>query len=134
MSDTELARRKLGRYIGGYLRDIPKPHVRRWPSPTGELREVRVRVGVYDIVGGQHYYPDVWEEDNPIWNSIRLCWQVAWDDVEAKGRSYQHAGFERQMDARQWIANILAEHFPSSAYKVFRAGGMRAFYYRHPGD
>ena len=134
MSDTELARRNSGRYSGGYLRDIPKPHVRHWPSPTGELRSVYVRVAIYDIVGGQHYHPDIWEEDNPIWNSIKLCWHVAWDDTEAKGCSYQHAGFDRLMDARQWIADILAERFPASVYKVLRAGGIRAFYYRHPGD
>jgi hypothetical protein len=74
---------------GGYLREISEPHVRRWPSTKGtDLRRVFVRISLYEGAGGHHYYPDVWEEDNPIWNAIENKWQVAHDDEIAKGRSF----------------------------------------------
>lgn len=117
---------------GGYLKEIPTPHVRRWPSVV--LRPVFVHIAVYDVVGGKHYYPDIKEQDNPIWNAKRECWQIAWDDEQARGRAFIHPGFNRLIDAHEWVASILAEHFPPTTHKVLRTGGMRAFYYRRTGD
>jgi hypothetical protein len=40
------------------------------------------------------------------------------------------------MEAKKWIADILAKNFPPNYYKVMDASGIggRAFYYRQSGD
>ena len=87
---------------GGYLKDLPLPHRRKFPGE--ELRSVWISVSRYSAVGGCHYYVSIREENNPIWdprtNGERnsdflgtaygdkiVGWHRAWDDEEGNGKA-----------------------------------------------
>ena len=132
---------------GGYLKDIPKPHRRRWPDDTEAKRCVHIRCAMYSV--GVHYWVSLEEEDNPLWNSgvyndswgdsagTIIGWQIAWDDEDARGRR-----FEKQTksfaEAQHFARKVMAEHFPPDQYYVTGEAELLAprvqHLYRHEGD
>lgn len=70
---------------GGYLNEIPEPHIRKFPNPYSK-RKVKITVSRY-YGYGIHYYVSIREDDNPIWNSERNLWTRAWDDKEGEGKT-----------------------------------------------
>ena len=105
---------------GGYIKDIPEPHVRRWPS-NGRL-EVTVYINswVGYSPGAKHWYSKVEESHNPIWNSDEQMWQQAWDDKDGRGQSFRNefapdgSGIHPLDQARAWSLEIVKEHFGDS--------------------
>jgi hypothetical protein len=118
---------------GGHLKEIPEPHIRRYPNPY-EKRQVKIRVSswVGVSVGAVHTYVRVHEEENPLWRPAwdeeiepgRMvhwedAWQAAWDDKEAAGREFEKDVLHLKQAAK-WLAGILKKNFPTSLYKIIR--------------
>jgi hypothetical protein len=72
---------------GGYLKDIPLPHIRMFPNKAGHKRTVCLDVYSWLGIGleAKHYYVRSRQEDNYIWNSHDALWQLAWGDNTGKG-------------------------------------------------
>jgi hypothetical protein len=120
---------------GGYLKEIPKPHVRMFPNEKSK-RRVSVAVMVYDLVGGRHYRVSVTEEDNPIWNSHTQAehspnwkeiqgteygkkvvgWQVAWDDEEGKGLELYSVGLDFLYQVEDFIRDAWENNFSDETH------------------
>jgi hypothetical protein len=108
--------RALGETSGGYLRDIPDPHVRRWPGDA-KPRDVRVHIMRYYGIG-IHYYATVEEEDNPLWDEATQCWRVAWDDDAARGRHFDSHACLSYHWAKWWAKAVLEKHFQGDTYRA----------------
>ncbi len=100
---------------GGYLKDIPLPHTRKFDS-SGKGRTVTASVFNFDV--GVHYWGKVSEEDNPIWNTAidwytraQAGWTVAWDDDAGRGRVFEKRCNSYE-GARTYCESILEKHFP----------------------
>lgn len=127
---TDEMKRANGRFSGGYIKNIPKPHIRQWPGhPT--KRRIRVQILQYALAGGRHYRADIKEEDNPIWNRLThaeanpkwekiqgteygntvIGWQMSWDDEEGKGRQFFSEAFKRWDQAVEWVRDIIDNKF-----------------------
>jgi len=75
--------RKSAKLTGGHLADIPLPHIRFFPNPYFRRK---VTITISRFYGyGPHYYVSISQESNPIWNGKE--WQIAWDDLEGKGKT-----------------------------------------------
>lgn len=110
-----------GKITGGYLEDIPEPHIRKWPG-SPHKRELTVRITRY-YYEGTHYYISIQEEENPLWNgtpyehdeSRPVGWVVAWDDKEAQGKTdfnfNTDTRFNYITEAKHAVDKIL-ENFP----------------------
>jgi hypothetical protein len=129
---------------GGYLKDIPRPHIRKYPRWGPRL--VRISITRYWGIG-LHYSASIDEVANPLWNRLThaekdpywegtergnevIGWQVAWDDEEAKGRSFLSPRCLSRYWAYVWVQKIIAEHFqPESDYEFHNPmTGKRWFY------
>lgn len=117
---------------GGHVKDVPQPHVRRFPAPPGAKdydgtplrREVRIQAVNYF----HHWHVRVIEDDNPLWNPSPnvdfmrpeqpIGWTEPWDDAEGAGRSFTNSEHGDRAGARRWIASIIRRHFPSTTHRV----------------
>lgn len=102
---------------GGRLADIPKPY--RYKFPDNSLRMVHISILSYRgfVAGAKHFYAEIEEEDNPIWNpnpgydGLPTGWSLLWEHpVSAKGRRFEHVFLSRAA-ARHWIQTIWDVHF-----------------------
>lgn len=116
---------------GGYLREIPKPHKRKWPE-SREKRTVNISCSIYSGIG-KHYYVSILEEDNPIWNAKREVWQKAWDDKKGKGKSFGTRSFDSHRQAMDHIRKILAENFSPETHWFYENSTGETWFYRE-GD
>lgn len=122
--------------LGGYLREIPKPHVRKFGSvaigallPDGRIAEKRpVVVSIMKFYGiGQHLHVSIREDDNPIWNvdpnhwAQRLekggLWHEAWDDEMLRGLAFDES-FVKRRDALAWVKSIAKKHFSTKTHRL----------------
>jgi hypothetical protein len=120
-----------GLRFGGYLADIPQPHVRMFPGR--KRREVRVSVVKYY----HHWYCRLTEEDNPIWDSKTGYWTGAWDDELYRGRTIQNAQHSSSTLAILWLENAIAEEFPKGTHVIVdrdTRARVRDFNYLFRGD
>lgn len=119
-------------HLGGHIKDIPEPHVRRFPAPPGSkdwdgtplLRDVRVQAVKYF----QHWHIRIREEDNPVWDpnpnvafnhpDEPIGWSEPWDDEGGKGRVFLNSSHGSSVEARKWIASIIRRHFPKTTHKI----------------
>jgi hypothetical protein len=121
-----------GSISGGHLKDIPQPHVRKFPGPSP--RQVTIAIKRYFGIG-HHYYGSVDEENNPIWNSEDNAWQETWDDREGKGRTFSSLGDVSIDVIHQWIRRILDEHFqPKADYEFVSALWSSVEWFYREGD
>ncbi len=99
--------------LGGYLKDIPPPFIRRYPSEIGERRRVTVHYSTWvgASIGATHYYGRVSVEKNSFWDSAKERWQRSWDDDEAEGQSFSSDGFDTPTEVIDYTKEIVAEHF-----------------------
>jgi hypothetical protein len=140
---------------GGYIKDIPLPHKRRYPSDCGERRRVRINISRYDMAGGIHWYASIHEANNPIWDPRThaeadpqweevqgteygnrvIGWHQAWDDDEGRGREFSKRCQTRQ-EAIDFVEGIIAEHFSGDGYEIESTFGQpyEKYLYRHEGD
>lgn len=127
---------------GGYLREIPEPHRRKWPE-SKERRTVSVSLGRF--TGFPHWHVTIREEDNPIWDSRdaaewkrpgeAIGWTLCWDDhsAERKGKTFDGT-FDSQSEAMRFIEQVTQEYFPLETHRVFINCEDAEFYYARVGD
>lgn len=124
---------------GGYLRDIPKPHKRRWPNETLQ-RCLMVTISHYSGFG-RHYYVSAEQGHNPIWD-IRdavdwgrpgksIGWTACWDDEEGRGKVLSSSQFNTHIQATGWIEKVLLPQFPDHDVTI---NGEEVFRYLREGD
>lgn len=112
--------------LGGHLTDIPEPHYRKWPG-SSEKRLIRVSITNYGLLGAPHYYLDIVEEDNPVWDSREAGswgrtgeptgWRNPWDDPEGRGKQF-YKRCSSLMEAKGLMEEIVKEHFCSEESEV----------------
>lgn len=121
--------------MGGKLKDIPKPWLRKWADPenralgprweqkqppTTEKRGVTLHFSSYvgtSTVNATHYTIRIEEEGNPIWNEKDQIWQKAYDDYDYDGRELKEE-FTLATRVVEWAKIMVAEHFSGDEYDV----------------
>jgi len=120
---------------GGYIKNIPQPHRRKYPDPE-QKREVQVHITKYDLVGGVHYHVTFIEEPNPIWDPRAqgeasphfegtaygeqiVGWRLAWDDDEGKGREKHSPSLDFKYQVEDFIRATVLEAFPPESHALF---------------
>jgi len=98
------------RHHGGELTDIPEPHIRLYPH-EGLRRPVRIRITQLQL----HYHVSMVEGRNPVWDGTG--WREPNGDAEGAGQSF-HPSFDLFADARRFIAETVAEHFPVETHQT----------------
>jgi len=98
------------RHHGGELADIPEPHIRLYPH-EGLRRPVRIRI----VQLQRHYHVSIEECRNPVWDG--QGWREPNGDAEGAGRSF-HPNFDLYADAKRFIADTVAEHFPAETHQI----------------
>ena len=127
---------------GDYLKNVPLPHVRKWPN-SSEKHSVSVRVGCYLAIG-KHHFVKIHEGFNPIWDcrdagawgraGEAMGWRKCWDDVEGRGKVFEGV-FDLRCQADGFIKEIVTKHFPPEAYHVYvNAIDMEEYFYEREGD
>jgi hypothetical protein len=100
---------------GGYLKEVPLPH-KRWYNGR---RKREVTIGVYVWWGtGSHYYVNVDEDDNAIWNTKEKLWHLCWDDPE-KGKRFNRK-FDNVGEAVKYVRTLVRKHFPKKTHKLLK--------------
>ena len=108
-----------------------QPPVRKFPHPGCPRRvDVTISSWVGTAPGARHWYAQLQEECNPVWDGVAGCWFRAADDVAGQGRHFPPAydlarqEFVDQPDqsaydqARAWVQALLAEHFTGPEYEI----------------
>ena len=111
---------------GGTLKDIPLPHIRKFPHYPYKRRvtaSITSWVGIG--IGAKHTYATLEEEDNPIWNSTRERWQDCWvgEDPEGRGKRIEaefidKRGRSAEDQAKDWIRKTFAKEFSSKTHRL----------------
>lgn len=126
-----------GSLIGGYLADVPEPHVWRHATGRGHYGRRHVRASVMKHGLNPHFYVRIEEENDEVWNAARGCWQSPygvedseesrWTTMWWRGRSIDNPnydGFIRVEDAQEYLSKTLREVFPAATHEVdFVANG-----------
>lgn len=111
---------------GGNIAELKKPHVRMFPGPV--KRRVKVRVFTYagSCFGAVHWWADIAEEGNPIWDGN--CWRTFWDDKAAEGRTVQ-GHLNTRDEALLWAEATCIEMFSADTHQfLVDRGGDRIFF------
>jgi hypothetical protein len=68
---------------GGYLADVPKPHVRMFPNNAGVVQQISADVNSWMGLseGAKHFYLRLRAEENPLWDPYYGLWRTCWDDA-----------------------------------------------------
>lgn len=98
---------------GGHLADIPLPHRRCFPGEWPRLVKVELTSWIGYSAGAKHWYADIEEEDNYLWDSAEKCWRIAWDDAKGKGRRerVEFAGPDGRDRALKWIRSVVRKRY-----------------------
>ncbi|MCK5614474.1 hypothetical protein KAR91_72085 [Candidatus Pacearchaeota archaeon] len=123
--------------IGGHLKDIPKPHLRKWADaqpmmlglnrweqkqpPTNEKRRITISFSSYvgtAAINATHYIVRIEEETNPIWNSDTEQWQNPWDYDSSDDDIVFREEFTLATRAVDWAKIMVDEHFSGDEYEV----------------
>lgn len=122
--------RECGHFqFGGHRADFPKVVQREFPA-SRKRRKVTLTISIFFGIG-RHYYVDLTEEDNPLWDPNQKCWVKPWDDVEAKGQRFSER-FASERAAERWARRIIAKHFPR--HRIVRSGGRDNRWHYKDGD
>jgi hypothetical protein len=87
--------RRSGITHGGWLKDVPDPHIYYWPGAE-DKRKLYARIMRYYGIG-PHYHVSISQEDNPVWDCTidkyrkdePRGWVTTWDnDFPGKGKTY----------------------------------------------
>ncbi len=113
---------------GGHWKDIALPYVMYYPRSDGGKRPLRVSVQKYWNVG-QHFYANVCETDNYVWDSKENVWKRPWDSNNRHpdypwlgGRSFSDR-FDTATEAKNYVNKILAENFSPDTHQITDATG-----------
>ncbi len=113
---------------GGELKDVPQPHVRRFPTATRK-RVITVNVTTWKgmAVGASHFYVRIEAEPNPLWDSKEGFWRVAWGDKEAHDIEYS-LRCATELAAWEFVKCVWDTYYNSDGYKLVTK------HYREPID
>jgi hypothetical protein len=125
-----MSKKDAGMKSGGYLREIPKPHVRMFADKR-RRRKVSVTIGVFYGIG-HHYHVTMSEEDNPIWNCAENCWQFAWDDKNYRGR-IETGIFGLETQAIDYVKRTARRYFPKHSHRLTKPFSSSRFFYKEEG-
>ncbi len=111
--------------FGGKIVDYPDAR-RRWPDgPFSGDRDRKVRVTLASFEGtlsyAHHWYADVKEEHNVIWDGEQ--WRKCWDDPDGWGQKFSEK-FETKSEARGYALDVVSEHFPRHALQETYEGEL----------
>ncbi len=114
-------------FLGGQIADYPDAP-REWPDgPLSgpEPREVVVVLASFEgtLSYAHHWYADVKEEHNCIWDEKEEGWRKCWADPEGEGQTFSER-FETKTEARNWALDIVREHFPDHGLKEMYKGEL----------
>ena len=123
-------------HYGGELKEIPTPFVRRFPGPIKRL--VKINMYSYEGVspGAYHWWVDVTEENNPIWNPAAKeypsnkpdpRWQEPWEDPDGKGRRIS-GHLNTKEEAVRWAEVVCVENFSPETHQFVMADNDRVFF------
>ena len=126
-------------YYGGYIIEIPKPHIRYFDD--GRYRPVEGEVTTWRGIsfGARHWYASLREVENPIWNPVGgyphkdPVWQAAWDDKICKGRII-HKDCESEDEAWNWIKAEFSRVFGNKTHRLVYKSKPRRRLPRQEGD
>jgi len=112
------------RIYGGDLDKMPKPHVHFYGGERKRPVKARVFTWIGMSMGARHWYAELKEEPNPIWDSSEHAWRVPFHDQESQGRTIQdNANTEAQairqvkvMFRREFSENTHILEWRRSAY------------------
>jgi hypothetical protein len=101
---------------GGYLKEIKGMHMRRFP---GGKRVVKVSISTWIGMsfGAKHWYADIQEEFNPLWDKNEHAWRECWDDFIGQGKKF-HRNCLSEAEAVSWCAKMIPKHFKPSLHKL----------------
>ena len=119
--------------LGGHMKDLPEPHVLKWPNKRGVKRDVRVVLSTWVGVGlgATHYYVRVEEEDNYIWDGER--WARPWGGIpDQEGQSFG-GQFDNPLQCRDYAKEIITEHFSNGEHEIRWEGLEVEHLYRREG-
>jgi len=132
---------RRGSLSGGRIseRGLPDPLIRRYPNEYGIKRQVYVRLSSFIglSAGAQHYYVEISEEHNSIWDED--SWWDPWDDDDGKGdntiKRLERRSFKTPLSAIQFAEQYLDEHFSKDTHEFDWSQTMEIFFqYRREGD
>lgn len=139
--NPDRSKRPIATGYGGYLRDLPEPVVRFWPTddPKAPRRKVELSINRFSI--GRHYHISLKEEHNPVWNPSTLSWEIPWDDEEGRGKTEFFFAWNYDIEhryssyylARVALERLVEEHFPDHAV-IWRPGPQHYVYLGKQGD
>lgn len=147
---------------GGYLSEIPEPHIRMWPDTTGHGMErvLSIQVSRYEMSVVKHYHVSWEQEFNAIWDSRTMAeenemyretsvadeivgWHKAWDDEEGRGEMGHNFDSTTRGEVLLLVASVVAR-FPDHEILVnhmdydewladMQVAGPDKYYYKHEG-
>lgn len=111
-------RKKSVGHIGGNLAEVPLPHVRFFPFGNYR-RKVIASISSYRgiSIGAKHFYANLREDDNPIWDTTVNGWRCCWDDPEGRGLELEQSVFTRK-EAEEWIVETFRDKFSTKTHKL----------------
>ena len=113
---------------GVNLEEVPEPH-RWWFDDKRHRRGVTVTIGTFFGVG-HHFYAEIEEQDDYVWDSCRKAWRRPWVAPPHGGQKFEER-WSTVAAAERYVELILADHFPR--HKVVSAKGRAIWRYRE-GD
>ncbi|MFW5994574.1 MAG: hypothetical protein ACOCRN_00540 [Spirochaetia bacterium] len=96
--------------------DIPEPHLRLFPDFAERRRRVEVKISRFRGYG-RHFYVDMVEEDNPVWDEEAGDWIVTAGDEAGAGQR-RVMGFTTERRARRWVEAVFAESFGEETHEL----------------
>lgn len=122
---------------GGDIKDIPTPHIRKFPH-KGVKRRVEVHIDSFVgvVAYARHWSARVDEEHNPIWNG--KTWQKPNGDRDGYGADMHSPHFTNEQEARKWVRWALRAFDPKKYefvlmnYEAY--GKPPRWFYAHEGD
>lgn len=98
--------------VGGYLKDIPEPHIRRWP---GCPRPRKVHFAGGRFAGFVHYHMRCEVEHNGIWQGG--LWVEAWDDAAGRVKTIR-AELDNAIAAVNWCWGVITAHYSGPEWQI----------------
>ncbi len=108
---------------GGTVDKAGSNPVRMFPNDQDVKRHVRVNISNWPMEGGNHFYTDIKEEDNPLWCGTDDdfhkggYWFVSWIDQEGYGRLFG-GRWSARVYALRYITQVVRENFPEAEFNV----------------
>lgn len=115
-----------------HIDEIPHPHIRLFPHYSECKRRVVVKISLFRGYG-HHFYVDLTEEHNPVWDEETGRWIVPAGDEDGAGEQ-RVMGFATERHARRWIEAIFHERFSEATHELHVHGDVTEHWLYGEGD